>query len=132
MATRHACQPEAKDCRPRCLQESARRRKFHPAGVSRRVSRFHTVSPWPSRIKWTFRGDGSHGSLATDYTDRTEGIVYDLCKTMLPSVIGHADWSADPKKRWICTATLEADAYRVESPACRRRSNPPPSRDAPR
>src|SRR5436309_4899624 len=36
---------------------------------------------------------------------------------MLPSVIGHADWSADPKKRWICTATLEADAYRVESPA---------------
>jgi len=55
--------------------------------------------------------------LATDYTDPTEGIVYDVCKTMLPSVIGHADWSADPKKRWICTATLEADAYRVESPA---------------
>ena len=36
---------------------------------------------------------------------------------MLPKVIIHADWSSDPKKRWMCRAVLDRDVYRVEAPA---------------
>ena len=36
---------------------------------------------------------------------------------MLPRVIVHADWSTDPRKRWMATATLDGDVYRVSGPA---------------
>jgi hypothetical protein len=35
---------------------------------------------------------------------------------VLPRSIIHADWSSDPKKRWMCTATLEGDVYHVAAP----------------
>lgn len=35
---------------------------------------------------------------------------------MLPRVVSHADWSVDPKKRWIARAWLEGDTYRLEPP----------------
>src|SRR5216684_3622787 len=35
---------------------------------------------------------------------------------MLPPLIVHADWSTDPRKRWMATATLERDAYRISGP----------------
>ena len=35
---------------------------------------------------------------------------------MLPQLIVHADWSSDPKKRWMCAASLDRDVYRVTVP----------------
>lgn len=35
---------------------------------------------------------------------------------MLPALIVHADWSSDPKKRWMCTATLDGEVYRLSVP----------------
>lgn len=35
---------------------------------------------------------------------------------MLPALILHADWSSNPKKRWMCTATLDGEVYRLEAP----------------
>jgi hypothetical protein len=35
---------------------------------------------------------------------------------MLPALIIHADWSSDPKKRWMCAATLDAGVYRLAMP----------------
>lgn len=29
----------------------------------------------------------------------------------------HADWSSDPKKRWLCAATLDSGVYRLAKPA---------------
>src|SRR5713101_6720295 len=36
---------------------------------------------------------------------------------MLPRVVVHADWSTDPRKRWMATATLDRDVYRISGPA---------------
>ena len=36
---------------------------------------------------------------------------------MLPRVVVHADWSTDPRKRWMATAALDGDVYRVSRPA---------------
>jgi hypothetical protein len=35
---------------------------------------------------------------------------------MVPRLIIHADWSTDPKKRWMCTAKRENDRYCVSAP----------------
>ena len=35
---------------------------------------------------------------------------------MLPALILHADWSSNPKKRWMCTATLDGEVYRLAAP----------------
>ncbi len=35
---------------------------------------------------------------------------------MLPKLIVHADWSKDPYKRWICSAILDSNTYRVSAP----------------
>jgi hypothetical protein len=35
---------------------------------------------------------------------------------MLPPLVLHADWSTDPRKRWLSTAKLEAGVYRVHAP----------------
>ena len=34
----------------------------------------------------------------------------------LPGRVIHADWSSSPEKRWACTATKNADGYRVGAP----------------
>ena len=35
-----------------------------------------------------------------------------------PSLIVHADWSTDPKKRWMCSAFIQDDqSYTIEAPA---------------
>ena len=34
----------------------------------------------------------------------------------LPRLIAHADWSSDPRKRWMCVATLAGDQYRIDHP----------------
>jgi hypothetical protein len=36
---------------------------------------------------------------------------------VLPALIVHADWSADPKKRWMCTATFDRSVYRLSAPS---------------
>ena len=33
-----------------------------------------------------------------------------------PTVVYHADWGTDPKKRWLCKAALEGDRYRADTP----------------
>jgi hypothetical protein len=33
-----------------------------------------------------------------------------------PTVVYHADWGTDPKKRWLCNAVLESDHYRAQAP----------------
>jgi hypothetical protein len=33
-----------------------------------------------------------------------------------PTVVYHADWGTDPKKRWLCKAVLEGDRYRAQAP----------------
>jgi hypothetical protein len=33
-----------------------------------------------------------------------------------PTVVYHADWGTDPKKRWLCKAVLEGDRYRAHAP----------------
>lgn len=35
---------------------------------------------------------------------------------MLPAIVLHADWSTDPKKRWVARATLDGSVYRVSEP----------------
>lgn len=35
---------------------------------------------------------------------------------MQPRLLIHADWSSDPKKRWMCTAILDTDIYHVSAP----------------
>jgi hypothetical protein len=32
-----------------------------------------------------------------------------------PTVVYHADWGTDPKKRWLCKAVLEGDRYRAQA-----------------
>ena len=34
----------------------------------------------------------------------------------LRTVVYHADWGTDPKKRWLCKAVLEGDRYRARAP----------------
>jgi hypothetical protein len=34
----------------------------------------------------------------------------------LPAVVIHADWSTDPKKRWLARAVLDGDVFHVEAP----------------
>jgi hypothetical protein len=33
-----------------------------------------------------------------------------------PSIVAHADWSVDPRKRWVAVARLDADAWRLAAP----------------
>ena len=34
----------------------------------------------------------------------------------LPTLVYHADWGTDPKKRWLCKAVLEGGRYRAQAP----------------
>lgn len=36
---------------------------------------------------------------------------------MTAQIAAHADWSADPRKQWICVAERQADGWRVDAPA---------------
>jgi hypothetical protein len=36
--------------------------------------------------------------------------------TSRPTVVYHADWGTDPKKRWLCKAVLEGGRYRAQAP----------------
>jgi hypothetical protein len=36
--------------------------------------------------------------------------------TSRPTIVYHADWGTDPKKRWLCKAVLEGDLYRAQAP----------------
>ena len=35
---------------------------------------------------------------------------------MPPAIVLHADWSTDPKKRWVAQATLDGNVYRLSEP----------------
>src|ERR671917_1521133 len=43
-------------------------------------------------------------------------IILRSSKDLRPSLVVHADWSANPNKRWMVRATLERDRYVAHAP----------------